>query len=56
MYTILNTPTTRRIDGYHKENGFHYPNSFADGDQLVMICSENKEDIVAAIVDTRNLI
>jgi hypothetical protein len=55
MYTLLNTPTTRRIDGYHKENGFHYPNCLVDGDKLVIICSENKEDVVAVIVDAGEL-
>ena len=55
MHTLLNTPTRRRIDGYHKEDGFHYPNCMVDDGKLFVVCSENKEDIVVAIVDEKCL-
>lgn len=55
MHTLLNTLTTRRIDGYHKEDGFHYPNCMVDDGKLFVVCSENKEDIVVAFVDEKYL-
>jgi len=56
MQIILDTPTTRRIDGYHKENGFHYPNCLSEDGKIYTVCSENKEDIVVAVIDSRYLI
>jgi hypothetical protein len=52
MYTLLSGPTTRRVPGRHKEDGYHYPNSIVDGDQLIVVYSVNKEDIEVAVVDT----
>ena len=52
MYTLLQGPTTRRVPGRHKENGYHYPNSLVDGDNLLVVYSVNKEDIEVAVVDT----
>jgi hypothetical protein len=52
MYTLLEGPTTRRVPGRHKENGYHYPNSIVDGDRLLVIYSVNKEDIEVGVVDT----
>ena len=52
MYTLLQGPTTRRIPGRHKEDGYHYPNSIVDGDNLLVTYSVNKEDIEVAVVDT----
>lgn len=51
MFTLLEGPTTRRVPGRHKENGYHYPNSLVDGDKLLVIYSVNKEDIEVATVD-----
>jgi hypothetical protein len=51
QYTLVEGNTTRRINGRHKEDGFHYPNCFADGDKLFVIYSVNKEDIEVRIVD-----
>ncbi len=55
QYTLVEGPTTRRINGRHKEDGYHYPNCFADGDKLLVIYSVNKEDIEVGIVDTGKL-
>ncbi len=55
MYTIVTGSPTRRIEGKHKEDGYHYPNGLADGDNLLVTYSYNKEDIEVAIVDTRSL-
>jgi hypothetical protein len=51
QYTLIEGNTTRRVNGRHKEDGFHYPNCFADGDRLFVIYSVNKEDIEVGIVD-----
>jgi len=43
--------TTRRINGRHKEDGWHYANCLVDGDLLMVAHSVNKEDIAVALVD-----
>jgi len=55
MYTLLEGPTTRRVPGKHKEDGYHYPNSIVDGDKLLLIYSVNKEDIEVAVIDTTTM-
>jgi hypothetical protein len=51
QYTLVEGDTTRRINGRHKEDGFHYPNCYTDGDTLFVIYSVNKEDIEVLSVD-----
>jgi len=51
QYTLVEGNTTRRVDGRHKEDGFHYPNCYADGNKLFVIYSVNKEDIEVGMVD-----
>ena len=51
QYTLVEGDTTRRINGRHKEDGFHYPNCLADGDKLLVTYSVNKEDIEVGTVD-----
>ena len=55
QYTLVDGPTARRINGYHKENGYQYPNCYVDGDQLLVIYSVNKEDIEMGVVDVSRL-
>ena len=55
QYTLVDGPTTRRINGRHKENGYQYPSCYCDGDKLFVIYSVNKEDIEVAIVDVSNV-
>ena len=45
QYLLVEGDTTRRINGRHKENGYHYPNCITDGDKLLVTYSVNKEDI-----------
>ncbi len=54
MYTLVRGKTHRRIEGLHKEDGWHYPNSFAEEGRLVVVFSVNKEDICcgAALTST----
>ena len=51
MYTLVQGKTHRRIDGLHKEDGWHYPNSIVDGDELIVVFSVNKEDIYCGVTD-----
>jgi len=51
QYTLVEGDTTRRINGRHKEDGYHYPNCLVDDDRLLVIYSVNKEDIEVGIVD-----
>ncbi len=55
IYTLVAGPTTRRINGRHKEDGYHYPNSIVDGDTLLVTYSVNKEDIEVGIVKASDL-
>ena len=51
QYTLVEGDTTRRVNGRHKEDGYHYPNCLADGDRLLVAYSINKEDIEVGIAD-----
>ncbi len=55
MYTLIEGKTHRRVEGIHKEDGWHYPYSLVDGDKLFVIFSVNKEDIRCGVVDARTL-
>ena len=55
MHTLIEGITHRRIDGVHKEDGWHYPNSLADGDDLFVIFSVNKEDIRCGVVNAKTM-
>ena len=55
MVTVVSGNPTRRIEGKHKEDGYHYPNCLADGDKLFVAYSYNKEDIEVAVVDTASM-
>ena len=55
MHTIVSGDTSRRIEGKHKEDGYHYPNCFVDGDKLFVTYSVNKENIEVTEVDTTKL-
>ena len=54
QYTIVEDQTTRRINGRHKEDGYHYPNCYVDGDKLIVVYSVNKEDVEAIVLDTNS--
>jgi hypothetical protein len=55
QYLLVEGHTTRRVNGRHKENGYHYPNAFPDGDKLLVTYSVNKEDIEVGILDTSKI-
>ncbi len=51
QYTLIEGETTRRVNGFHKEDGYQYPHCCLDGDKIVVIYSINKEDIEVGTVD-----
>ena len=51
QYLLVSGATTRRIEGRHKEDGYHYPNCVADDGRLLVTYSVNKEDIEVGIAD-----
>jgi hypothetical protein len=55
QYILVDGPTTRRVNGRHKENGYHYPHACVDGDKLLVVYSVNKEDVEVGIVETNRL-
>jgi hypothetical protein len=55
QYELVTGSTTRRINGRHKEDGFHYPNCYTDADKLIITFSINKEDIAVGVLNTREL-
>ena len=55
MYLLADEPTTRRIKGRHKEDGYQYPHTLVDGDKLFVAYSVNKEDIEIGIIDATRL-
>lgn len=55
MYTLIQGNTTRRVNGRHKEDGWHYANALVDDDLLMVAHSVNKEDIAVALVDTTTI-
>jgi len=55
QYVLIEGETTRRVNGRHKENGYHYPNCISDGERLLVTYSVNKEDIEVITVDTSRL-
>jgi hypothetical protein len=55
QYTLVEGDTTRRINGRHKEDGYHYPNCLVDGNNLRVIYSVNKEDIEVGMLDVSKI-
>jgi hypothetical protein len=55
QYTLVDDPTSRRINGRHKEDGYHYPHACVDGDTVLVIYSVNKEDVEVGLIDTSRL-
>jgi hypothetical protein len=55
QYTLVDSPTSRRINGRHKEDGYHYPHACVDGNKLLVVYSVNKEDVGVGVIDTSRL-
>lgn len=51
VQVLLNDPTSNRVVGLLKDNGYQYPCCLADGGRLLVAYSINKEDIECGIVE-----
>jgi hypothetical protein len=55
VYNLVDDPTSQRLKGLLKADGYQYPCCLVDGNKLIVGYSVNKEDIECGIVDTTNL-
>ena len=52
VYILVDDPTSQRLKGLLKADGYQYPCCLVDGGKLLVAYSVNKEDIECGIVDT----
>ena len=50
VYLLIDDPTSRRVTGLLKADGYQYPCCLPDGDRLLVGYSVNKEDIECGII------
>lgn len=55
VYTLIDDPTSMRLFGYHKVEGYQYPCCMSDNGKLLAAYSVNKEDIECGIVDVNKI-
>ena len=55
VYNLVDDPTSQRLKGLLKADGYQYPCCLVDGDMLLVGYSVNKEDIECGIVDTTRI-
>ncbi len=55
VYTLVDAPTTMRVMGLLKTDGYQYPCCLADGDKLLVGYSVNKEDMECGVVNLKAL-
>ena len=55
VYLLIDDPTSQRLKGLLKADGYQYPCCLVDGDRLLVAYSVNKEDIECGIVDTKGI-
>lgn len=53
VYILIDDPTSQRLKGLLKSDGYQYPVCLVDGDKLLVGYSVNKEDIECGVIDTR---
>ena len=46
MYTILSENPRKGTEGIHKENGYHYPCCYLEGNRMFIVYSVNKKRIL----------
>ena len=51
VYNVIDDPTSQRLKGLLKADGYQYPCCLTDGDNLLVGYSVNKEDIECGIID-----
>ncbi len=55
VYIVVDDPTSQRLAGLLKEDGYQYPCCLVDGDKLLIGYSVNKEDIECGIIGTKEI-
>ena len=55
VYVLVDDPTSQRLKGLLKADGYQYPCCLAEEDRLLVGYSVNKEDIECGIVDVRKI-
>ena len=55
VYLLVDDPTSQRLVGLLKEDGYQYPCCLPEADRLLVGYSVNKEDMECGIVDLDNL-
>ena len=55
VYLLIDDPTSQRVRGLLKADGYQYPCCLVDDDKLLVGYSVNKEDIECGIVDLKSL-
>jgi hypothetical protein len=55
VYILVDDPTSQRLKGLLKTDGYQYPCCVTDGDKLFIGYSVNKEDIECGIVDATHI-
>lgn len=55
VYMVIDDPTSQRLKGLLKLDGYQYPCCLSDGNRLLVGYSVNKEDIECGIVDVSKL-
>ena len=55
VYLLVDDPTSQRLTGLLKVDGYQYPCCLPDGDRLLVGYSVNKEDIECGIVDLKGI-
>lgn len=51
VYMVIDEPTSQRLKGLLKADGYQYPCCLADGSRLIIGYSVNKEDLECAVID-----
>ncbi|MHB1191365.1 MAG: exo-alpha-sialidase [Armatimonadota bacterium] len=55
VYMLIDDPTSQRLVGLLKTDGYQYPCCLEEDDKLIVAYSVNKEDIECGIVDTKQI-
>jgi len=55
VYLLIDDPTSQRVAGLLKADGYQYPCCLPDGDRLLVGYSVNKEDIECGIIDLQEI-
>ena len=55
VYVLVDDPTSQRLKGMLKADGYQYPSCVVEGDRLLVAYSVNKEGIECGVVDVTRI-